>query len=61
MKTDTLGTSAPIKNDELKELLNEPVATNEKQYDSNRIFGAIDMWNLQKKQRTSLAMRRRLN
>lgn len=61
MKTDTLGTSAPIKNDELKELLKETVATDAKQYDSNRIFGAIDMWNLQKKQRTSLAMRRRLN
>ena len=61
MKTDTLGMGTPIKNDELKELLKEKVATDVKQDDLNRTFGAIDMWNLQKKQRTSLAMRRRFN
>ena len=61
MKTDTLGMGIPIKNDELKELLKETVATDVKQDDLNRTFGAIDMWNLQKKQRTSLAMRRRFN
>ena len=61
MKADTQGISTPIKNDELKELLKETVATDVKQDDLNRTFGAIDMWNLQKKQRTSLAMRRRFN
>jgi hypothetical protein len=61
MKNDTLGIGTPIKNDELKELLKETVATDTKQYDFNRTFGAIDMWNRQKKQRTSLEMRRRLN
>lgn len=61
MKNDTLGMGIPIKNDELKELLKETVATDVKQDDLNRTFGAIDMWNLQKKQRTSLAMRRRFN
>ena len=62
MKNDTLGIGTPIKNDELKELLKETtVATDEKQYDFNRSFGVIDMWNSQKKHRTSLEMRRRLN
>ena len=61
MKNDTLGMGTPIKNDELKELLKETVATDVKQDDLNHTFGAIDMWNLQKKQRTSLAMRRRFN
>ena len=58
MKSDNLGMDTPIKNEELKESLTEPVATDVKQYDLNRTFGAIDMWNLKKKQRTSLEMRR---
>ena len=61
MKSDTLGMGTPIKNDELKELSKVTVTTGVKQDDFNRTFGAIDMWNLQKKQRTSLVMRRRFN
>ena len=61
MKNDTLGIGAPIKNDEMKELFKDTVATDVKQEDLNRTFGSIDMWNLQKRQRTSIAMRRRLN
>ncbi len=61
MKTDTPGVGAPIKNDDLKDSLNETAATDSKQDDFNRTFGAIDMWNLKKKQRTSLQMRRRYN
>ena len=61
MKNDTMGIGTPIKNDELKELLKENVATDEKQFGFNRTFSVIDMWNSQKKQRTSLEMRRRLN
>jgi len=61
MKNDTLGIGTPIKNDDLKELLKETVATDAKQNDFNRTFGVIDMWNRQKKLRTSLEMRRRLN
>ncbi len=61
MKSDTLGMGAPIKNDELKESLTETAVTDSRQEDSNRTFGAIDMWNLKKKQRTSLQMRRRYN
>jgi hypothetical protein len=61
MKSDTPGIGAPVKNDELKELLKETVATDVKQDDLNRTFGAIDMWNLKRKQRTSAAMRRWLS
>ena len=61
MKSDTLGMDAPIKNDELKESLTETAVTDSRQEDFNRTFGAIDMWNLKKKQRTSLQMRRRYN
>ena len=64
MKNDTLGLGTPIKNEELKELLKETketVATDVKQDGLNRTFGAIDMWNRQKRQRTSREMRRWLN
>ena len=64
MKNDTLGIGAHIKNEELKELLKETketVATDVKQTGMNRSFGAIDMWNRQKRQRTSQEMRRWLN
>jgi hypothetical protein len=55
---------AHIKNEELKELLKETketVATDVKQTGMNRSFGSIDMWNRQKRQRTSQEMRRWLN
>ena len=61
MKNDTSGIGASIKNGELKEALTEAVATDSRQEDFNRTFGSIDMWNLKKKQRTSLQMRRRYN
>ncbi len=61
MKNDTMGIGTLIKNDELKELLKETIAIDEKQFSFNRSFGVVDMWNSQKKQRTSLEMRRRLN
>lgn len=64
MKNDTLGMGTPIKNEELKGFLKETketVATDVKQEGLNRTFGSIDMWNRQKRQRTSLEMRRWLN
>ncbi|MEO5893920.1 MAG: hypothetical protein ABIQ31_26925 [Ferruginibacter sp.] len=64
MKSDTLGVSTLNKDQKLEELLKETketLATNVKQEDLNRIFGAVDMWNRQKRQRTSLHMRRWLN
>ncbi len=64
MNNGTLGMGTPIKNEELKELLKETketVATDAKQDSLGRTFGAVDMWNRQKRQRTSLKMRRWLN
>ena len=64
MKNDTLGMGTPIKNEELKGFLKETkqtVANDVKQEGLNRTFGSIDMWNRQKRQRTSLEMRRWLN
>ncbi|MEP7108182.1 MAG: hypothetical protein ABI760_09365 [Ferruginibacter sp.] len=64
MKCDTLGVGTVNKDQELNELLKETketVATDVKQADLSRSFGAVDMWNRQKRQRTSLQMRRWLN
>ncbi|MBC7687986.1 MAG: hypothetical protein H7211_07390 [Aquabacterium sp.] len=61
MKSDKMGMGTLNKNEDLKELSEETkqtVATDTKQQDSNRSFGAVDMWNRQKRQRTSLQMRR---
>lgn len=64
MKSDNVSICAPIQSEDLKALLQETketVATYVQQEDSDRTFGAIDMWNRQKRQRTSLQMRRWLN
>jgi hypothetical protein len=64
MKSDTLGMGTLNKDEALKELLKETretVAADVKQEDLNRSFGTVDMWNRQKRQRTSLHMRRWLN
>ena len=64
MKSDNTGAGNPNKNEDLKALLKETketVATDTKQEDGNRSFGAVDMWNRQKRVRTSLQMRRWLN
>ena len=66
MKSDTMSImGTPIGQTELKELLKETketVATSYvRQCETDRTFGAIDMWNRQKQQRTSSQMRRWLN
>jgi len=63
MKSENLGLST-LNKQNLEELLKETketVATDLKPEDLNRSFGAVDMWNRQKRQRTSLQMRRWLN
>jgi hypothetical protein len=62
MKTDVVGIGMPINKNDLKELLKETketLAVEVKTEATTRAFGAIDLWNVQKKQRTSLAMMRR--
>ena len=62
MKSEKMGIET--QGQKLEELLKETketVATDVKQEDLNRSFGSVDMWNRQKRQRTSLQMRRWLN
>ncbi len=62
MKSELTGVGTPLSKKDLKELLNETketLAVDLKTGNSNRKFGSLDMWNLQKRQRTSASMRRR--
>ena len=62
MKSEKMGIET--RRQKLEELFKdtkETVATDVRQEDLNRSFGSIDMWNRQRRQRTSLQMRRWLN
>ena len=63
MKSDVMGIGALINKDELKELLKETketIAVDAKtDGNNNRSFGVVDLWNVQKKQRTTASMMRR--
>ena len=64
MESDIMGIGTPINQEDMKEMSKESketVAADAKQVDVIRSFGAIDMWNRQKRQRTALHMRRWLN
>lgn len=63
MKNETMGTGITLNKKEQKDLSNESKENNciDLKADSNqRSFGILDMWNLQKRQRTSASMLRRL-
>ncbi len=63
MKNETMGVNLISKKD-LAELLKETketVATDVKVDGNQRSFGVVDLWNAQKRQRTSISMRRSLN
>jgi hypothetical protein len=63
MKNETMGVN-PISKKDLAELLKETketVATDVKVDGNQRSFGVVDLWNVQKRQRTSISMRRSLN
>lgn len=64
MKSDVMGITVQISKDELKELTKETketLAIDVKADGNQKVFGAIDLWNAQKRQRTSTSMRRWLN
>ena len=64
MKNDTMGIGTPISKKDLKELTKETketIATNVATEEHQRSFGAVDMWNVRKRQRTSASMSRWLN
>ena len=57
-----MGAGTPINKKDLKDLLNETketLATDVKISGSQRSFGILDLWYLQKRQRTASSMRRR--
>lgn len=60
MKSDTIGMSASVTKSGAKEAM-EILASDSKIVDTNRNFSTIDMWNIQKRKRTSSQMRRWLN
>ena len=62
MKSDVMGIGAPINKKDLKELLKETketLAVDAKNDGNNRSFGVVDLWNVQKRQRTTASMMRR--
>ena len=63
MKSDVMGIGAPINKKDLKELLKETketIAVDAKTDGINdRSFGVVDLWNVQRKQRTTASMMRR--
>ncbi len=64
MKSDTIGMSASVTKSGAKEIAKEAMeilASDSKIVDTNRNFSTIDMWNIQKRKRTSSQMRRWLN
>ena len=66
MKIDTMGIGTPISKKDLKELTKETketIATNAviEEHQHQRSFGAVDMWNVRKRQRTSASLSRWLN
>ncbi len=64
MKTDLMGVSTPNNREDEKHLLNESKEVNGNDLKLNgnqRSFGLLDLWNIQKRQRTLSTMRRRLD
>ena len=63
MKSDVMGIGAPINKKDLKELLKETketIAVDVKiDGNNNRSFGLVDLWNVQKRQRTTASKMRR--
>jgi len=63
MKSDVVGIGAPINKKDLKELLKETKETIAVDVtivgNNTRSFGVVDLWNVQKRQRTTASMMRR--
>ena len=62
MKSDVMGIGAPISKKDLKGLLKETketLAVDAKNNGNNRSFSVVDLWNVQKRQRTTASMMRR--
>jgi hypothetical protein len=63
MKSEAMGVGTPLSKKDLKELLQETketLAIDVKNDCNNRTFSHLDLWNLQKRQKSASEMRRRL-
>jgi hypothetical protein len=63
MKSEAMGVGTPLSKKDLKELLHETketLAVDVKNSNSIRTYSHLDLWNLQKRQKSAFAMRRRL-
>jgi hypothetical protein len=62
MKSEVMGVGTPLSKKDLKELLIETKETLavDVNNSSNRTFSHLDLWNLQKRQKSASEMRRRL-
>lgn len=63
MKSDLMGVGTPLSKKDLKELLTETketLATDLKNGSNLRTFSHLDLWNLQKRQKSASEMRRKL-
>jgi hypothetical protein len=62
MRQNETGLGTPLSKKDLKELLTETketLAADAKTGNTGRTFGSIDMWNLQKRKKTSASFSRR--
>lgn len=63
MKSEAMGVGTPLSKKDLKELLTETketLAIDLKICKNSRTFSHLDLWNLQKRQKSANQMRRRL-
>ena len=63
MKSEAMGVGTPLSKKDLKELLaetKETLAVDLNICNNKRTFSHLDLWNLQKRQKSASAMRRRL-
>ena len=63
MKSEVMGVGTPLSKKDLKELLQETketLAVDFKNDSTSRTFSHLDLWNLQKRQKSAMTMRRRL-
>jgi hypothetical protein len=63
MKSEAMGVGTPLSKKDGKELLNETketLAVDVKNDGNSRTFSHLDLWNLQKRQRSASEMRRKL-
>lgn len=63
MKSEDMGVCSPLSKKDFKNLFNETketLAQDVKSANNNRVFGTVDLWNIERKRRGSSSLLRRL-